>query len=243
MSVDWNLLHFALQQSGDNHNCRFLKMRIAFICLGAFIFALVCCQVSAQQEAWEARAEAHADHLIDKNGLGTDTALKQELLQMYKTDQEVRTRLNSGPEHERPEITKQMEELDVRLTASLKQIVAAKGWPTIALVGADASQAAAVMLTHSPDHEWQRMLLPRLRKLVAKEQIFGSDIAGLTDRILVSQGKRQLFGTQFKQIGGKMAMMPVRDPKHLEQRRAQYLLPPMPAYRKMLGDMYHMPIE
>src|SRR6185312_9764151 len=100
---------------------------IAFICLGASIFAPICCQVSAQQEDWEACAEVHVDHLIEKNGPGTDTALKQELLQMYKTDQEVRTRLNSAPEHEGPEITKQMEELDVGSTASLKQIVAAKG--------------------------------------------------------------------------------------------------------------------
>jgi hypothetical protein len=241
--VDWNVLHSALRQSGDGHNRRLLKMPVAFICFGASILAPICCQVSAQQEDWEARAETHAHHLIEKNGPGTDAALKRELLQMYRTDQEIRMRLNSVPEHERPEITKQMEENDVRLTARMKQIVAAKGWPTIALVGPEASQAAAVMLTHSPDHEWQGMLLPRLRKLVAEEQIFGSDIAGLTDRILVSQGKLQLFGTQFKQIDGKMAMMPVRDSKHLEQRRAQYLLPPMPAYRKMLGEMYHMQIE
>jgi hypothetical protein len=201
------------------------------------------CQVSAQPGDWEARAEARAHRLIEKNGSGTDAALQQELLQMYKTDQEVRTRLNSAPEGERPEITKEMEEIDLRLTARMKQIVAAKGWPTIALVGAEASQAAAVMLTHSSDHEWQALLLPRLRKLVAKEQIFGSDIATLTDRILVSQGNLQLFGTQFKQTDGRMVMMPVKDLEHLEQRRAQYLLPPMPAYRKLLADVYHMPIE
>ncbi len=162
---------------------------------------------------------------------------------MYKDDQEVRARLTSAPPHQTLAATKQMEEVDARVTARLKDIVATKGWPTIALVGAQASQAAAVMLTHSAESKWQAALLPQLRKLVAEDRIFGSDIAGLTDRILVSQGKSQVFGTQFKERNGRMVMLPVIDPKHLERRRAQYLLPPMPEYRKTLGEIYHMPIE
>jgi hypothetical protein len=65
----------------------------------------------------------------------------------------------------------------------------------------------------------------------------------LTDRILVSEGKPQEFGTQFKQVDGQMVMMPVRDLKHLEQRRAEYLLPPMPVYRQLISDMDHLPAE
>ncbi len=219
----------------------FISRVLVFCCMPAIV-ALAWAQVPKQDD-WETRAEAHAHRLVEKNGPGTDPKLKEELLQIYKEDQEIRSHLNGAPAEERATVTKQMEEIDQRTTAQLKQIVSAKGWPTIGLVGAEASQAAAVMLTHSADHNWQANLLPRLRKLVANEKIFGSDIAGLTDRILVSQGKPQIFGTQFKQTGGKMMQMPVKDPAHLEQRRAQYLLPPMAVYRNTLADIYHMPIE
>jgi hypothetical protein len=217
--------------------------RIRFLCVALVLGALAPAASSARQQDWETRAERHANRLIEKNGQGTDPALKQELLQMYKDDQAVRARLTSAPPAQRVQATNQMEDVDSRVTARLKQIVAAKGWPTIALVGPEASQAAAVMLTHSADHKWQAALLPQLRKLVADDQIFGSDIAGLTDRILVSQGKLQLFGTQFKEQGGRMIMVPVKDPQHLEQRRAQYLLPPMAEYRKTLRAIYHLPVE
>lgn len=121
--------------------------------------------------------------------------------------------------------------------------MAKRGWPTIALVGAEASQAAAVMLVHSPDHAWQEKVLPTLLRLVDEDKIFGSDVAGLTDRILVSKNKPQRFGTQFKTVNGQISFWPVEDEQHVDERRASYLLPPMSVYRKTLSDMYHMPIK
>ena len=208
------------------------------------VVLLLCCHMTyAQQQDWEVRAEANARRLIAKNGTGADLQLKRDLLKMRDDDQGIRNRLNAALEPQKPALTKEMESTDVRLTDQLKRIVVDKGWPTIFLVGAEASQAAATILVHSPDHDWQRRMLPLLHKLVEQQKIFGSDIAGLTDRILVSKGKPQEFGTQFKQVDGKMVMMPVRDLKHLEQKRAKYLLPPMPVYRQLISDMYHLPAE
>jgi len=204
---------------------------------------LLCCYAAFSQQDWEARAEANAQRLIAKNGTGKDLELRAELLRMRDDDQGIRNTLNATPEAQKPAVTREMESTDVRITEQLKGIVAEKGWPTISLVGAEASQASATILVHSPDHDWQRRMLPVLHKLVEQDKIFGSDIAGLTDRILVSEGKPQEFGTQFKQVDGKMIMMPVKDPKHLEQRRAKYLLPPMPVYRQVISDMYHLPAE
>jgi len=181
--------------------------------------------------------------LIQKNGPGTDTALKKELLKMYADDQGIRKRLDSASAGHRPELDNQMEKMDARLTASLKQIVAAKGWPTIALVGSEASQAAEVILIHSPDHAWQAALLPQLNKLVEEDKIFGSDVATLTDRILVSEGEPQKFGTQYKNDANKLVILPIADPKGVDQRRATYMLPPMAVYKKMLSGAHHMPIQ
>jgi len=207
------------------------------------VLLLLCCHAVRAEQNWEVRAEAKAQRLIAKNGTGTDLELQHELLKMRDEDQTIRRTLNDAPEAQKSDVIKEMESTDVRLTTQLKGIVAKDGWPTVSLVGAEASQAAATILVHSADHDWQRQMLPLLRKLVERDRIFGSDIAGLTDRILVSEGKAQEFGTQFKQIDGRMVMMPVKDPKHLEQRRAKYLLPPMSVYRQLISDMYHLPAE
>jgi len=172
--------------------------------LSLTVVLLFCCPAVFAQQDWEVHAEANAQRMIAKNGTGRDLQLKSELLMIRNT-------LNSAPEARKPSVIKEMESTDVHLTEQLKGIVAEKGWPTIYLVGSQASQAAATILVHSADHDWQRRMLPLLRKLVEQEKIFGSDIAGLTDRILVSEGKPQEFGTQFKKVDGRMVMCPVKD--------------------------------
>jgi hypothetical protein len=170
--------------------------------------------------------EARVDELVKLNGKGTDQKLKQRLIRMGKQDQAVRK-----PEYvsdaAAPKLVREQERTDARLTVELKQIVAKKGWPTIALVGLPASENASLILTHSQDHDFQRELIPKLQQLAENGKIFGSSIAGIVDKVLVSEGKPQRFGTQFKWANGSGEMLPVEDPEHLEQRRAQYLLPPM----------------
>jgi hypothetical protein len=138
----------------------------------------------------------------------------------------------------------ELQKTDESLTDRLKQIVNSYGWPTIALVGIQASQAAVLILVHSPDHEFQRRLLPELQKLVEEKKIAGSDIATLIDKTLVAEGKPQKFGTQFSwKNNGPMVMNPVEDPEHLDQRRKIYLLPPMDLYKCEMQAMYHRKIE
>jgi hypothetical protein len=119
----------------------------------------------------------------------------------------------------------ELQKTDESLTSRLKQIVHSYGWPTIALVGIQASQAAVLILVHSPDHDFQQRLLPELQKLVEEKKIVGSDIAVLADKILVAKGKPQRFGTQFSwRNNGPMVMNPVEDPGHLDQRRELYFI-------------------
>lgn len=191
--------------------------------------------------AWEATLKARHDELIQKNGPGTDTALRDQLLRMGAEDQAVR-----GFEHGKQVsgMTKEMLEklpaIDARLTAELQQIVRKNGWPTIALVGIDASNAAMLILTHTKDHEWQRQLLPQLQTLAETDKIDGSSLALVVDKELVAEGKLQRYGSQFKVMNGAMAMFAVEDPGGLDQRRAKALLPPLDVYKQMLSEMYHL---
>jgi hypothetical protein len=133
--------------------------------------------------------------------------------------------------------------VDMRLTAEMKEIVARHGWPTIAMVGYAASNDAMTMLTHTPDHAWQASLLPGLEKLSAQGKIDGSMLATVVDKELVSEGRRQRYGTQFKVVDGKMAMVAVEDPEGLDARRATVFLMPIKVYEGMLEQMYHLQVS
>ena len=191
--------------------------------------------------AWQVEVQKRQDALIAKNGPGTDVSLQRQLLKLRDEDQTAR-----GFTHGQrtSTMTKAMiaalPATDQRLTEELKQIVAKSGWPVISLVGIDASNGAMLLLTHTPDHAWQKRLLPELERLAAEDKIDGSSLALVVDKELVAEGKEQRFGTQFKFINGKMAMYAVEDASHLDERRAKALLPPIGVYKQTLEEIYHL---
>lgn len=191
--------------------------------------------------AWEAAARAQHEELIRLNGPGTDAALRNQLLAMGEKDQAARG-FAGGEQVSRmtPDLMAKLPATDAELTRELKQIVQEKGWPTIALVGIKASNAAMLILIHTADHAWQRQLLPQLEQLADANKIDPSNAATLIDKELVSEGKLQRYGTQFKVVNGEMAMYGVEDPAGLDQQRAKAMLPPMKFYKQTLEHIYHL---
>ena len=182
--------------------------------------------------------------MIRINGSGTSAVLRSRLLKMRDVDQSIRKKLFALPPAEQQELGRKLENTDRQLTNELKKIVADNGWPTISLVGFEACQAAMLILIHSPDHDFQRRLLPTLDNLVQQRKLVGEDIATLTDKLLVADGKPQRSGTQFSWHGNSpMAMDPVEDPSHLDERRELYSLPPMHLYKRGLAAMYHREVN
>lgn len=188
--------------------------------------------------AWKNDLATRRAELVKRNGPGTDAALHAKLMAMGQEDQAAR---GAGTGH--PMYTAKTAEVDQRLTAELKEMVARHGWPVIALVGIDASDDAMTVLTHTPDHAWQRSMLPKLERLAAEGKIDGSALAAVVDKELVSEGKPQRYGTQFKVVDGKMAMIAVEDPEGLDARRAMVFLMPIEVYKRMLEKTYHLPVS
>lgn len=204
---------------------------------------------SDEESPWEESLDARDAELIQQYGDGTDKALHTRLLKMRDLDQNIRKRaftdqsFDSLPADTQNKLHNEMAAIDTDLTAQLKQIVATNGWPTIPLVGLEASNAASVILVHSADHDWQKSLLPRLQQLVSQGKIQGLDIAGLVDTTLKADGKPQRFGTAFVFKNGVMTLWPVENPANLDKLREQYSLPPMAEYRKLMEQMYHMKVQ
>jgi hypothetical protein len=149
--------------------------------IAIFVFIIAGSYLPLRSQDWEAEGQKKADALIKKNGSGTELILQKRLLEMKGKNQAIRHKAFDAPvdEAKEDELFQGYGGSDRKLTAELKEIVQKYGWPTIRLVGMEASQAAALILNHSPDHEFQRELLPKLSKTVEQDEIVGSDLARL----------------------------------------------------------------
>ena len=82
--------------------------------------------------------------------------------------------------------------------AALQEIIAVIGYPSIAKVGKEASDAAWLVIQHAVEQpEFMKNCLNLLQKAVDQNEADPKSLAYLSDRIAVFEGKPQLYGTQF----------------------------------------------
>jgi hypothetical protein len=112
--------------------------------------------------------------------------------------------------------------LDRKNTRRMKQIIKAIGWPSISKVGKRAASAAWLLAQHADhDPKFQRQCLT-LMKGQSKDDVPRHDIAYLEDRVLLNEGKKQKFGTQFcYPKGWKVIPRPLANRRLLAKRRKE----------------------
>ena len=105
----------------------------------------------------------------------------------------------------------------------LKSVLARIGWFDISRYGAEASQAAWLIVQHS-DHDpaWQAAVLADMAPRVARGDMQRSYYAYLVDRVAANAGRPQTYGTQGRCRGrGDLELLPVVDRDTLDRRRAE----------------------
>lgn len=110
-----------------------------------------------------------------------------------------------------------------RLNASWVQtIIANRGYPRISEVGAEASTRLWLMVQHADhDPDFQREVLAVMTPLHALGEVSGANVAYLTDRIRVAEGRPQVYGTQVERWDGYDPVpFDIEDPKRVDERRA-----------------------
>ena len=114
---------------------------------------------------------------------------------------------------------------------SLKKIVNTIGWPTIQQVGASASHMAWSIVQHADfDLKYQKRVLDVLKQ-ATEGQIMVSEIPYLTDRILLNEGKKQLYGTQYEMDEqGNIIPRPIESVSEVDDRRKEFGLIPFNEY-------------
>src|SRR5579872_954871 len=125
--------------------------------------------------------------------------------------------------------------LAIKQRAELKQLIRTYGWPTIRLVGFNASEAALSLLTDVGDPQFEEHMLPVLNQDVAAKKIWGVNVAQLVDKMREREHKSQLYGTLFTVVHSKLELSPsVEDPAHLDARRRHFGLPPESEFKEQM---------
>ena len=157
--------------------------------------------------------------------------LRAELLRRVAADQEAR------------------HALDVEAAAAadgenlpwLRQVITDVGWPGKSLVGEDGAQAAWLLARHADtDPAFQRRCLDLLTAAVERGEATMVQQAYLTDRVLLHEGKPQEYGTQAIARDGRFEPRKLRDPDHVDQRRASVGLGSLAGYLARMAE-HHAP--
>src|SRR6266852_4411113 len=160
--------------------------------------------------------------------------LRLELVELAREDQVDRQGLSEAIKTNDREYARRLAEKDAVRTLRLKAIVAGAGWPAATLVGRDGVEAAWLLLQHSEDSTWQKTMLPVVERAAGAGEIRRSDVALLTDRVLVRSGQPQRYGSSFSLVDGRFVADPIQDEETVESRRAEDGLPPRAAYARDL---------
>jgi hypothetical protein len=169
-------------------------------------------------------------------------ALTDALLQHGADDQRGREQIARAVMNRDTAFLQRMAKGDSTRSLWLRDAVGKYGWPSRALVGDSAAKAAWLILQHTEIAGFQEEMLPRLDSAAARGEMPKQDVALLTDRVRVRQGKGQLYGSQFNLKDGQMVADSIEDLAHVDERRAAIGLPPMSEYTQMLGKMYGVPV-
>ena len=127
-------------------------------------------------------------------------------------------------------------------TRRMQEIVEEIGWPTIPKVGEHASYMAWLLVQHAYQERLFQKQCLELMKTLPADEVKPSNIAYLEDRVRVSDGRPQLYGTQFHtDEHGRFGPFTIEDPENVDQRRASVGLGTLAEYTQRI-EQYYQPI-
>lgn len=142
-------------------------------------------------------------------------ALQKEILLMCEIDQTLRRQyFESGDES----IKDEYKRIDKLHYARLQEIIHQFGWPGYKLVGEEASFSFWLLVQHTDELPFQKKCLGLLKIAVQENDAKPENLAYLTDRILINEGKPQVYGTQITDEG---TPYPIEDEEHVNERREE----------------------
>jgi hypothetical protein len=179
------------------------------------------CGAHIRQETAKARAKKHRP---------SNPALREQIEQLYKSDQAVREKQGFDIE--------KMKQADCRHAAVLQEIFANYGVPTYRTVGPQAAADFVTMIQHQSP-ELRKKVLPKLKANVDAGQADPGSYAMVLDRSRTDAGRKQIYGENLTcdKEHPKLHSGPIEDEYHVNQRRAAIGLMRLELYVQLVVAM------
>ncbi len=154
-----------------------------------------------------------------------DQALRNQISEIEKTEGNHSKAMDS--------IWLQLNKSDAENLKVVEDLISKYGWLKRSSIGYRGEMTLFLVIQHAPLLV-QKKYFPFMQAAVKKEEASAINLAYLEDRILVSEGKKQLYGTQLQRNDktGKYELAPTQDEKNLNIRRAKIGLEPIEVYLK-----------
>ncbi len=113
------------------------------------------------------------------------------------------------------------------------------GWVGADKIGSRANQTLFLVIQHS-DLKTQEKYLPMMREAVKNKKADPASLALLEDRVLLGQGKRQIYGSQigYYPETNEYYVQPLNDPDNVDKLRAEVGLGSIADYIKHWGIIW-----
>ncbi len=147
-------------------------------------------------------------------------SIAEKIIELKNADLELRDKLvQNGKLWEG--YNDEMAKLHNRNAKILNDIIDTIGYPTIDKVGKEAGEATWLVIQHSiAQPSFMKKCVELLENAVSENKAEPRNLAYLTDRIAVLEGKHQLYGTQFDwDENGELSANPFDDLTKVNQRR------------------------
>lgn len=116
---------------------------------------------------------------------------------------------------------------------STTTLIATHGWPTFSTVGELAADAPLLVINHHESEDVRKKYLPQIKRSCEDNEGSCMEYAKIQDRILVNEGKPQIYGMQFRYDAQRnLEPFPIVDPEYVDQRRKEIGLESLKEYLK-----------
>lgn len=170
-----------------------------------------------------------------------DKKLNEELVKMAEKHRELLQQIVAEDQTKKSDQEK-LRKLNEKNTVKLCEILKTSGWPSTAIAGQTGVLSAFQILKNSAPYELQRDLLPVMVAVIKKDSTQKPEFAGLYDRLRVSAGLKQMFGTQAVSIGGFLVLYPLEDESKVNAWRQEYGMSTMQDNIRNLERIYGKPL-
>jgi len=168
--------------------------------------------------------------------------VRKELIKVRDKDQSIRlivldVRKNSNDSLLIKKVNKKMKLIDNESAIIVSKIIDKYGWLGNDKIGTEANQTLFLGIQHIDDTIVQNKYLPVLKEAVKNGDAEPWHFAFLTDRILMNQGEKQIYGTQtiISKDPKLSYVVPLQNPEKVDELRKEIGLDPLNDYLQEEG--------